>query len=237
MSEVAVTFDFGQTLTELDCEFLAMRLAEKDVSADAARLREALPHAWREYDRHCGGPSGSHPWRLLMRCLLQEAGIELSQIEPAVQWLWTEQPKVNLWRKPIPGMIELVRKVKSAGTRVAVISNSEGKLAELAELLGWQDDFEIIADSGRLGFSKPGPEIFEWTSKAIEVPLANIIHIGDSWAADVEGILAVGGRAIWFAGASATPSKPQTAVIGPKLQFTHSAAELEEALATWQIPL
>lgn len=237
MSTTAVTFDFGQTLTELDCEFLRARLRERDVQAESGRLRAALPEAWRQYDAHCRGPEGGHPWKVLMQALLREAGVEPAAIDSAVEWLWTEQPQCNLWRKPIPGMIEVVRKVAAGGTRVAVISNSEGRLAQLAEELGWDLDFEVIADSGLLGFAKPGARIFEWTGEAIGVAPTEFIHIGDSWAADVEGILGVGGRAIWFAGATIAPLLPAGAQEGPKVRFTRSAAELEEALRAWQVPL
>lgn len=237
MSSCAVTFDFGQTLTELDCPFLSARLSEIDVESDASRLLAALPEAWRQYDLNCGGPSGSHPWKVLMHSLLTEGGVDPAKVDDSVEWLWTEQPKRNLWRRPIAGMIELVRRIRAAGTQVAVISNSEGRLAQLAEELGWQDDFEVIADSGRLGFAKPGPQIFRWTGEALGVAPENLIHIGDSWAADVEGILAVGGRAIWFAGATVAPSCPKGAKTGPRLRLTHSAAELEEALRAWQVPI
>jgi putative hydrolase of the HAD superfamily len=172
-----------------------------------------------------------------MHSLLSSAGVKSSQIEDLVQWLWTEQPKVNLWRKPIAGMIALVRKIRAGGTPVVVISNSEGRLAQLALELGWQDDFDLIADSGVLGFAKPGAQIFEWTAEAIGVRPDQIIHIGDSWAADVEGILGVGGRALWFAGATVPPTRPVSAAEGPKVRFTHCAAELEAALIAWQVPL
>jgi hypothetical protein len=36
---IAVTFDFGQTLAELDHAFLARRLEERGVSLDADRAR------------------------------------------------------------------------------------------------------------------------------------------------------------------------------------------------------
>ncbi len=237
MSRSAVTFDFGQTLTELDCPFLRARLAEIDVEADASRLQAAQSEAWRQYDLHCGGPRGSHPWKVLMSSLLSEGGVDPSKVDEAVEWLWTQQPECNLWRKPITGMIDLVRRIKAGGTQVAVISNSEGRLVKLAEELGWQDDFEVIADSDRLGFAKPGPQIFRWTSEAIGVAPERLIHIGDSWAADVEGILAIGGRAIWFAGATVAPKRPVEAQEGPRLRFTHSAAELEEALRSWQVSI
>lgn len=232
----AVTFDFGQTLTELDCEFLCRRLQERGVELDVQRVAAAQPEAWRLYDAQ-SGRSGGHPWKPFMRALLQGAGVGDRRLEECVEWLWSEQPKQNLWRKPIDGMIELVRRVAASGTTVAVISNSEGRLAQLAEELGWEDDFAVIADSGLLGFAKPGARIFEWTAEAVGVAPGEIIHIGDSWAADVEGILALGGRAIWFGGATVPPNLPSGAQEGPRLRFTRNAAEVEEALRAWQVPM
>lgn len=233
----AVTFDFGQTLTELDCDLLCERLAEKGISARPERLRAAMPGAWRLYDRACAGTAGAHPWHLLMKTILQEGGVRPTEIDAAVDWLWSEQPVQNLWRKPIPGMIDIVRKISSGGTKVAVISNSEGRLAELASELGWQDDFELIADSGRLGFQKPGAQIFQWTATALGVAPADFVHVGDSWAADVQGMLALGGRAIWFGGATMAPSPPADAEEGPRLRLCRSPTEVEAALRSFEVPL
>ena len=237
MSEIAVTFDFGQTLTELDCDFLARRLAQRDIEVRPDALLAALPDAWRAYDvASAAGTEGGHPWHLLMHKLLQGAAVDSALVPSTVEWLWNEQPKCNLWRKPIPGMIEVVRKIAQGGTKVAVISNSEGKLAQLAEEMGWQSDFEIIADSGRLGFAKPGPKIFQWTSRALGIAPENFIHVGDSWAADVEGVLGVGGRALWFAGASTPPPLPTGATDSPRVRVCHSASDVERALRAWRLP-
>lgn len=230
-----VTFDFGQTLTELDCVLLSERLAEKSVTASAVALETALPEAWRQYDAACSGSQGAHPWHLLMETILQGAGASGDDLGAVVQWLWEEQPKRNLWCKPIAGMIEVVRALSASGTKVGVISNSEGKLAQLAEQLGWLDEFQVIADSGALGFAKPGRKIFEWTGEVLGVAPSEIVHVGDSWAADVEGILAMGGRAIWFGGASCSPTPPADAKSGDNLQLCRSAAEVACALERWQI--
>jgi len=122
--------------------------------------------------------------------------------EPAmanlVDLLWDQQPISKLWRRPVPGMIELMRELRRAGVAVTVLSNSEGRLAELADGLGWLDDFVAIADSGRLGMEKPGREIFPWTAPQLETPLKAVVHVGDSVAADVAGALAASMSAVWF---------------------------------------
>jgi putative hydrolase of the HAD superfamily len=67
----AVTFDFGQTLAELDTVMLAERLAERGVSASVAALEAARPAMWRRYNEAIGEGLGGHPWALLMATLLR----------------------------------------------------------------------------------------------------------------------------------------------------------------------
>lgn len=195
---VAVTFDFGQTLCDIDTEMLARRLAERGVRAAPGDLEQAVDGAWRAYDAAIHAGFGGHPWKILMRELLSRAGVAGDALGDAVDWLWTEQPRQNLWRRPIPGMLELVLDLRRAGIAIGVISNSEGRLAELIDEIGWFSHFDAVADSGVLGMEKPGPEIFAWTAERLGAPLARIVHVGDSYAADVEGALGAGMRAVWF---------------------------------------
>ena len=220
--EPLITFDAGQTIIDLDLELLARRLGERGVAADPAALSAAAPAAWRRYDELVDGSHG-HPWRELMAALLAGAGASRPGI---VDWLWEEQPRVNLWRRPIADMIELARALAAAGATVAVLSNSEGRLAELLEEIGLAAPFAAIIDSGRVGIEKPDRRIFE---HALErTGRATGIHIGDSWPADVEGALGAGWRAIWF-GRRAAP------VDDPRVAWAKTAADVRAALARWGV--
>jgi putative hydrolase of the HAD superfamily len=53
-----------------------------------------------------------------------------------------------------------------------------------------------------------------------------IVHVGDSYAADVEGALGAGLRAIWFRG-------DQARAIDPRMVVCADAAEVRAALAAW----
>jgi len=197
---LAVTFDFGQTLCDLDTAMLSRRLAERGLDVPAERLEASAPEAWSAYDAAIHAGYGGHPWKLLMTRLLSLAGAEGDPAREAVDWLWTEQPANNLWRRPIEGMIEIVRALRAAEVPVGVVSNSEGRLAELAAEIGWERDFLFVADSGKLGMEKPAPGIFLWAAERLGVPPGRVVHVGDSWAADVEGAMNAGMQAIWFRG-------------------------------------
>ncbi len=188
-------------------------------------LGAAAPAAWRRYDALVTGATG-HPWRELMTTLLTGAGV--AEPAPLVDWLWSQQPTANLWRRPLPAMLDLARELGAAGAIVGVLSNSEGRLAELFVEIGIAAPFAAIIDSGRVGIEKPDPRIFEHTALALGVPGQPGIHIGDSWSADIAGALAAGWRAIWF-GPHVQP------VDDPRVASARQPSEARAALARWGV--
>lgn len=227
MPPVAVTFDYGQTLADLDTRMLAERAAERGLRVDPARLDAGLAAAWRAYAESIGDPAAGHPWKRFMIELLLGAGAARAMAGPVTEWLWDQQPTRNLWRRPVPGMIELARELATAGVRVGVISNSEGRLADLIAELGWSDVFKVVADSGRLGVEKPDPRIFRWTAQRLGVEPADVTHVGDVWAADIEGALAAGMSAIWLRRPESTPPP---AGMPPGVRVCHDPGCVRRAL-------
>ncbi len=218
-----ITFDAGQTIIDLDLAFLATRLAERDVDIGVEALTAAAPAAWERYDERVAAGLG-HPWREFMQALLAGAGVP--RPEPLVEWLFHEQLRKNLWRRPIPEMMALVRELAGRGAQLAVLSNSEGALAELLGEIDVAAPFRAIIDSGRLAFAKPDPRIFTHTLAALGDPEGTPIHIGDVYSADIVGARGVGWRAIWF-GRSARP------VDDPDVAVAHDAAGVRAALVRW----
>ncbi len=190
-----VTFDAGETLVELDLDFLATRLATRRVTVEPRRLAVALPEAWRRHDG-LGDVGHETRWRTLMATLLSGAGVHGSELDDAVDWLWREQPRANLWRKPITGVVALAGELAAAGVRIGVISNSEGTIARLVAEVGIACG-EVI-DSGVVGIAKPDPAIFRLALDRLGGSPDDATHVGDAWAADVEGALAAGWRAVWY---------------------------------------
>jgi len=219
-----VTFDAGQTFLDLDLPFLARRLSERGVVVAPAALAAAAPAAWARYDALVD-PAGGHPWRALMATLLLGAGVSAVEVPGLVDWLWDEQPRQNLWRALIPGMVELARELTARGVTVGVLSNSEGRLAELLAEIGVADAFAAVIDSGRVGVEKPDRRIFDH-ALAVLGGGAPGIHLGDSWPADIAGALGAGWRAIWF-GRRAAP------VDDPRVAIARDAGEARAVLARW----
>jgi HAD superfamily hydrolase (TIGR01549 family) len=223
-----LSFDIGQTLVELDLDFLARRLGERGLEVAPGALVAASPAAWAHYDVLTDRGIG-HPWRELMAALVHGAGVPAAQVDPAVEWLWEQQPTVNLFRRPIAPMVELARELQAEGTPLIVVSNSEGRLAELLAEIGLSDLFAAVVDSGRLGIEKPDRRIFEHALAQISAPAdASVIHIGDAWSADITGALGAGWRAIWY-GRRAKP------VDDPRVGVAADAAGVRATLERWGV--
>lgn len=234
----AVTFDYGQTLAELDMVFLSRHALEWGAVVDAARLEDASAGAWRAYDEaKRSGKTGHDAWATFMRTLLSDAGV-VSKERPGedvtaalVEYLWSEQPRRNLWRRPIAGMKELVEDLSARGVPLGIVSNSEGRLAELLVEVGLRDYFRFVADSGLLAFEKPDPRIFEYAATGLGVAPKEIVHVGDAWVADIEGALGAGARAIWV-----TPVVPDPGTLPSGVAACRSATEIRSALRAFGVP-
>lgn len=118
-----------------------------------------------------------------------------------------------------------MRRLGRSGVPVGIISNSEGRLSELVDELGWSSDFRVVVDSGRLGIDKPAPGIFLHACEALGVAPGELVHVGDAWEADVQGALGVGARAVWF------DSRHGERPLPDRVHGASDAEELREVLA------
>jgi putative hydrolase of the HAD superfamily len=82
--------------------------------------------------------------------------------------------------------------------RLGVISNADGKIAEILGRSGIADCFETITDSGIVGKEKPDPLIFETALKSLGVGPQESLYIGDVYSVDYLGATGVGMHAVLF---------------------------------------
>jgi putative hydrolase of the HAD superfamily len=79
--------------------------------------------------------------------------------------------------RPVPAMYQLVRSLRGAGVRTALLSNSwgEGDYAR-ADFPGL---FDAVVISGEVGMRKPEPRIFHYAAAALGLPPAECVFIDD----------------------------------------------------------
>ena len=94
------------------------------------------------------------------------------------------------------------------GIRLGLVSNWDDRLRALLAALGLATRFEITVISCEVGSSKPAREIFEAAARRLRLSPTEILHVGDSWSADVAGAQAAGFRAVQIArGSPAGPDR------------------------------
>jgi FMN phosphatase YigB (HAD superfamily) len=124
--------------------------------------------------------------------------------------------------------------------RLAILSNwpLAWAIDGIAERSGWASSLDAIVVSQRVGWVKPHPAIFEATAEALRVSLAELVHVGDDWAADVVGAKRAGARVVYLDGrpdGSPLPSSEPDGSVQPDAVI-HDLLEVEPYLAAWARP-
>ena len=82
--------------------------------------------------------------------------------------------------------------------QIAVISNADGKIAELLARCGIADCFRTITDSGVVGHEKPHPVIFETALASVGARAEESLYVGDVYSVDYCGATRAGMEAVLF---------------------------------------
>jgi len=141
---------------------------------------------------------GGFSWHQHMyRRLLDLAGTpgEPTSLDAAAATILREHRLSNAWRRIGAGVRESLERLRAAGLKLAVVSNSEGTIEQMLVEIDLRDLFETVLDSSVVGFTKPDPRIYRLALDRLGVGAAEAIMVGDSPSADVDGAQAAGIRA------------------------------------------
>lgn len=185
--------DVGNTIAFLDVAAVAEVVRGEGHTVDAARLRTVEGRAKRRYEALLReGVSHEEGWGLYLATLLEEGGLDASVARAMIAPLRASHDRLNLWRS-VPGDLPpALERVRAAGVRLAIVSNSEGRLPELLEHVGLLGFFETIVDSHHEGVRKPDPEIFRRALARLAIAPSETVYLGDIPGVDVEGANAAG---------------------------------------------
>ena len=95
-------------------------------------------------------------------------------------------------------VVPTLQRLRGAGFKLAIVSNWDTPLDPLTERLGIAEYFDAIVAShdGRVGSEKPDSHIFNYALSAVGVSAEEVVHIGDTYEADIVGAKNVGIRPI-----------------------------------------
>jgi HAD superfamily hydrolase (TIGR01549 family) len=94
--------------------------------------------------------------------------------------------------RPFDGLHEVLSELRKRGYRLHVLSNNSSILPLQLELIETTDYFDTISWSEEMGVEKPDPRIFVLALERIGATAAEVVYVGDSVAADVEGAAGAG---------------------------------------------
>jgi putative hydrolase of the HAD superfamily len=101
------------------------------------------------------------------------------------------------WIDIRPGTREVLQRIGKR-YRLGVISNADGKIAEVLSSCGIADCFSAIVDSGVVGYEKPHPAIFETAVRETGTAPEQSLYVGDVYSVDYLGATRAGMQALLF---------------------------------------
>jgi HAD superfamily hydrolase (TIGR01509 family) len=130
------------------------------------------------------------------------------------------------------GALETLR---ASGITLALLSNTMRTpgvtLRQLLARFGLLESFAHLTFSDEVGVRKPDREIFALTLRAVGVPPAEAVHVGDDAVLDVHGARAAGLRSVQVTTASlkALGAQRPDAVVKSLVHLPEAIADLERA--------
>ena len=192
----AIFFDVGNTLLFPDRSHILAPLRQPKLTPSLQQWQAIERKTKKEFDdilQHDGKADRSF-WYLFHSHLLRELGID----DDALRDEMVETTRVSAnWCDIRPGTREVLLRL---GQRypLAVISNADGKIADVLERCGIVDCFRTITDSGLIGCEKPHAAIFEEALRGMDAVAEQSLYVGDVYSVDYLGATRAGMRAILF---------------------------------------
>ena len=190
----AIFFDVGNTLLFPDWRQMLAGLHLREIVPSPEQLQSIERKTKNEFDAILqSGSAVDHGfWYIFYSHLLESLAI---QDEPLRDQLVKATRISANWCVIRPGTRDaLLRLAKQY--RLGVISNADGKIAQVLERCGIADCFPVIVDSGIIGYEKPHPAIFEAALREMGVTANQSMYVGDIYSVDYLGATAAGMRVI-----------------------------------------
>jgi putative hydrolase of the HAD superfamily len=192
----AIFFDVGNTLLFPDRPHILAPLQQRNLNPTLDHWHAIARKTKNEFDailQHDGKADHSF-WYLFYSHLLQDLGITDDALRNDL--VGATRVSAN-WCDILPGTRESLLRLGQRFS-LAVISNADGKIADVLERCGIVDCFRTITDSGLVGHEKPHPAIFEAALRGMNVAPEQSLYVGDMHSIDYVGATGAGMQAILF---------------------------------------
>ena len=135
-------------------------------------------------------------WEKLMRLVFQEIGM-FPRFNDYFNNVYEVFKGTESWEL-YPETEVVLKKLKSEGRYIGVISNFDSRIHEVCKALNISPHLDSITISSQTGWAKPSSEIFSHALKLSGFDLSQAVYIGDEVEDDVQGALAAGLKPIFL---------------------------------------
>jgi HAD superfamily hydrolase (TIGR01509 family) len=192
----AIFFDVGNTLLFPNRSRILAPLRERKLFPTEEQLRRLECRTKNEFDSilQQDGRADHGFWYLFYSQLLEELGVQDELLRDAL----VEATRISgNWCDIRPGTREILLGIAKKHP-LGIISNADGKIAEILAHCDIAGCFRTITDSGIVGYEKPHLEIFQAALREMGVKAEESLYIGDVYSVDYLGATRAGMRALLF---------------------------------------
>ena len=196
MTIKALFFDVGNTLLFLNRDKALRSLHARGIFPSQEQLRDIERKTKLTFDSMIETDAAIDRgfWNIYYSYLLKE--LNLSDDAISADLIACTRISAN-WCDIRPGTREALLRL-GQNYRMGVISNADGKIADVLASCGIADCFETITDSGIVGKEKPHPAIFQAAMRSLKVSAEESLYTGDIYSVDYLGATRVGMQAVLF---------------------------------------
>lgn len=167
-----------------------------DAEREAYQTSDALDRAWwRDYD---GRVFARH-------------GVPVARLDAATEAVYAYFACPDDWAV-YPETVPLLDDLLARGLTLGICSNWSSGLQAVVDGLGLRGYFAFVHTSAEVGELKPGHRMFELGLDATGLPPERVLHVGDTYDADVVGARRAGIRAILVDRLRRAPDVPEPVI-------------------------
>ena len=157
-----------------------------------------------------------------LEALFRAAGVPPDRMPEVQTCLIRLHDQLHLWSSVAADTHAALGRLRAAGLRLGVVSNSDGRVEEALRAADLLRYFDVVIDSALVGVEKPDPAIFRAALDVLDVEPGEALFVGDLYEVDVVGARAAGMSGILLC--------PEAGAADDRCRTIHSLSALADDL-------
>ncbi len=145
-----------------------------------------------------------------LEALFRAAGVPSDRMAEVRTCLTRLHDQLHLWSTVAADTHAALGRLRAAGLRLGVVSNSDGRVEEALRAADLLRYFDVVIDSALVGVEKPDPAIFRAALDVLNVAPEEAMFVGDLYEVDVLGARAAGMSGVLLCPAGASDDRCRT---------------------------